>query len=99
MNKSIILSLLFTISFTACAKTASDNYFGEQQSSSKKEYESFRKNIANTFENQTPKEWGESVTGVKTKFDTNEKVIALTMDACGSAHGMGYDEKLINFSS
>ncbi len=97
MNKSIILFLLFTISFTACAKTASDNYFGEQQSSSKKEYESFRKNIANTFENQTPKEWGESVTGVKTKFDTNEKVIALTMDACGSPHGMGYDEKLINF--
>lgn len=97
MNKSIILSLLFTISFTACAKTASDSYFGEQQSSSKKEYESFRKKIANTFENQTPKEWGESVTGVKTKFDTNEKVIALTMDACGSPHGMGYDEKLINF--
>ena len=97
MNKPIILSLLFTISFTACAKTASDSYFGEQQSSSKKEYESFRKKIANTFENQTPKEWGESVTGVKTKFDTNEKVIALTMDACGSPHGMGYDEKLINF--
>ena len=97
MNKSIILSLLFTISFTAWAKTASDSYFGEQQSSSKKEYESFRKKIANTFENQTPKEWGESVTGVKTKFDTNEKVIALTMDACGSPHGMGYDEKLINF--
>ena len=97
MNKSIILSLLFTISFTACAKTASNSYFGEQQSSSKKEYESFRKKIANTFENQTPKEWGESVTGVKTKFDTNEKVIALTMDACGSPLGMGYDEKLINF--
>ena len=97
MNKSIILSLLFTISFTACAKTTSNSYFGEQQSSSKKEYESFRKKIANTFENQTPKEWGESVTGVKTKFDTNEKVIALTMDACGSPHGMGYDEKLINF--
>ena len=97
MNKSIILSLLFAISFTACAKTASNSYFGEQQSSSKKEYESFRKKIANTFENQTPKEWGESVTGVKTKFDTNEKVIALTMDACGSPHGMGYDEKLINF--
>ena len=97
MNKSIILSLLFTISFTACAKTASDNYFGEQQSSSKKEYESFRKNIAKTFENQTPKEWGENVSGVKTKLDTNEKVIALTMDACGSPLGMAYDEKLIDF--
>jgi peptidoglycan/xylan/chitin deacetylase (PgdA/CDA1 family) len=97
MNKSIIFSLLFTLSFTACAKTASDNYFGEQQSSSKKEYESFRKNIAKTFENQTPKEWGENVSGVKTKLDTNEKVIALTMDACGSPLGMAYDEKLINF--
>jgi peptidoglycan/xylan/chitin deacetylase (PgdA/CDA1 family) len=97
MNKSIIFSLLFTLSFTACAKTASDNYFGEQQSSSKKEYESFRKNIAKTFENQTPKEWGENVTGVKTKLDTNEKVISLTMDACGSPLGMAYDEKLIDF--
>ena len=74
MNKSIIFSLLFTLSFTACAKTASDNYFGEQQSSSKKEYESFRKNIAKAFENQTPKEWGENVSGVKTKLDTNEKI-------------------------
>jgi peptidoglycan/xylan/chitin deacetylase (PgdA/CDA1 family) len=97
MNKLFTFSLLFTLSFTACAKTASDNYFGEQQSSSKKEYEIFRKNIAKKFENQTPKEWKETVTGVKTKFDTNEKVIALTMDACGSPLGMGYDEKLINF--
>ena len=97
MKQSIIFSLLFTLSFTACAKTASDNYFGEQQSSSKKEYESFRKNIAKAFENQTPKQWGENVTGVKTKLDTNEKVVVLTMDACGSPLGMGYDEKLINF--
>ena len=97
MNKSIIFSLLFTLSFTACSKTASDNYFGEQQRRSKKEYESFRKNIAKAFENQTPKEWGENVTGVKTKLDTNEKVVVLTMDACGSPLGMGYDEKLINF--
>ena len=97
MNKSIIFSLLFTLSFTACAKTASDSYFGEQQSSSKKEYESFRKSIAKAFENQTPKEWGETVSGVKTKLDTNEKVVILTMDACGSPLGMGYDEELINF--
>ena len=97
MKQSIIFSLLFTLTFTACAKTASDNYFGEQQSSSKKEYESFTKNIAKAFENQTPKQWGENVTGVKTKLDINEKVIALTMDACGSPLGMGYDEELINF--
>lgn len=97
MKKSIIFSLLFALGFSACAKTASDNYFSEQPSSSKKEYEIFRKNIAVEFENQTPKQWGENVKGVKTKLFTNEKVIALTMDACGSHLGMGYDEKLINF--
>lgn len=97
MKKSIIFSLLFALGFSACAKTASDNYFSEQPSSSKKEYEIFRKNIAVEFENQTPKQWGENVKGVKTKLFTNKKVIALTMDACGSPLGMGYDEKLINF--
>ena len=97
MKKSIIFSLLFALGFSACAKTASDSYFSEQPSSSKKEYEIFRKNIAVEFENQTPKQWGENVKGVKTKLFTNEKVIALTMDACGSPLGMGYDEKLINF--
>ena len=97
MKKSVVFALLFTLTFSACAKTASDNYFGENQNSSKKEYESFRKNIVKKFENQTPKEWKETATGVKTKLDTNEKVIVLTMDACGSPLGMGYDEKLINF--
>ena len=95
MKKSIIFSLLFSLGFVACANTASDNYFKEN-SSSKKEYEIFKKNLAKDFENQTPKEWAETVTGVKTKLDTQEKVIALTMDACGSPLGMAYDEKLVN---
>lgn len=41
-------------------------------------------------------EWGEFVTGVKTRLDTNERVIALTFDACGGPYGSGYDEVLIN---
>lgn len=97
MKQSIIFSLLLTLGFTACANSASDSYFTEQPANSKKEYESFRKNIAKAFENQTPKQWGENVTGVKTHLNTNEKVIALTMDACGSPLGMAYDEKLVNF--
>lgn len=97
MKQSIIFSLLLTLGFTACANSASDSYFTEQPANSKKEYESFRKNIAKAFENQTPKQWGENVTGVKTNLDTQEKVIALTMDACGSPLGMAYDEKLVNF--
>ena len=97
MKQSIIFSLLLTLSFTACANTASDSYFTDQPANSKKEYESFRKNIAKAFENQTPRQWGENVTGVKTNLDTKEKVIALTMDACGSPLGMAYDERLVNF--
>jgi peptidoglycan/xylan/chitin deacetylase (PgdA/CDA1 family) len=97
MKQSIIFSLLLTLSFTACANSASDSYFTDQPTGSKKEYESFRKNIAKAFENQTPRQWGENVTGVKTNLDTQEKVIALTMDACGSPLGMAYDERLVNF--
>lgn len=46
---------------------------------------------------QYPKEWGENVTGVKTKLSTNDKVIALTLDACGGPTGNQYDAELIYF--
>jgi len=44
-----------------------------------------------------PKEWGEQVTGVKTFFETDQKEMALTFDACGGPYGSGYDETLISF--
>jgi len=43
-----------------------------------------------------PVQWGENATGVKTRIDTSEKVIALTLDACGSAND-GYDAALIGY--
>ncbi|OYD57782.1 polysaccharide deacetylase [Fictibacillus aquaticus] len=45
----------------------------------------------------TPQQWGENVTGVKTQLDTADKVIALTLDACGGVYGSGYDKDLIEF--
>lgn len=47
--------------------------------------------------NQTPKEWGENVTGVKTQFATHEKEIALTFDLCGGDTGNGFDQTLVDF--
>lgn len=62
-----------------------------------KNYEQLKKELNEKYKNQKPKEWGENVTGVKSKINTNDKLIAITMDACGSPHGMGFDKKLINF--
>lgn len=62
-----------------------------------KNYEQLKKELNKKYKNQKPKEWGENVTGVKSKINTNDKLIAITMDACGSPHGMGFDKELINF--
>ncbi|MDD2581247.1 MAG: polysaccharide deacetylase family protein [Desulfuromonadaceae bacterium] len=45
----------------------------------------------------TPVRWGENIPGVRTKLDTKDKVIALTLDACGSAKGKGVDLRLLEF--
>ncbi|KMJ58269.1 polysaccharide deacetylase [Bacillus sp. LL01] len=42
-------------------------------------------------------QFSEYVSGVKTRMDTEDKVIALTLDACGGENGSGYDEELITF--
>lgn len=43
-------------------------------------------------------QWGENVTGVTTRFQTDKKEIALTFDACGgSAKSSQVDEKLLEF--
>lgn len=47
--------------------------------------------------NREPMEWGEEVTGVKTRIKTEEKEIALTFDACNLPYDNSVDYKLINF--
>jgi peptidoglycan/xylan/chitin deacetylase (PgdA/CDA1 family) len=53
--------------------------------------------VAARFAGRTPRQWGETVTGVRTRLDTRERVIALTLDACGSAKGKGVDAGLMDF--
>lgn len=60
-------------------------------------YEELRKGVVDRFGTVRPREWGETATGVKTRLDTGEKVIALTLDACGSRTGMGFDARLLEF--
>ena len=49
------------------------------------------------FSGRVPREWGEVVTGVKTRLNTDRKVLALTFDACGGPKGSNYDETLIRY--
>jgi len=56
-----------------------------------------KEQIISTFTGRAPQEWGEGVRGIKTRLNTDQKVLALTFDACGSPKGSGYDAKLIDF--
>jgi len=56
-----------------------------------------KERIILAFTGRVPQEWGEMVKGVKTRLETDQRVIAFTFDACGGPKGSGYDAKLINF--
>jgi len=53
--------------------------------------------IISTFTGKIPQKWGEGVRGVKIRLNTDQKVLAMTFDACGGPRGSGYDAKLINY--
>jgi peptidoglycan/xylan/chitin deacetylase (PgdA/CDA1 family) len=53
--------------------------------------------LLTNLSHQTPLQWGERVSGVKTHLDTRQQVVVLTLDACGSPKGKGYDHRLIDF--
>jgi peptidoglycan/xylan/chitin deacetylase (PgdA/CDA1 family) len=56
-----------------------------------------KEQITSRFSGRVPHEWGEVVKGVTTRLNTDQKVLALTFDACGGPRGSGYDARLINY--
>ena len=60
-------------------------------------FENLKQRIVSMFVGKHPAHWGENVPGVRTRLDSKEKVIALTLDACGSARGKGVDLQLMEF--
>jgi peptidoglycan/xylan/chitin deacetylase (PgdA/CDA1 family) len=53
--------------------------------------------IKNKYKNMKPSKWGEKLKGIISRIDTQDKIIALTFDACGGPGGNKYDEKLISY--
>lgn len=87
MNRCLIALSACIILFTAQA-------FATPQGASP---ESLKQQVTARFAGAVPAMWGERVAGVRTRLDTDEKVIALTLDACGSAKGKGVDSRLVEF--
>ncbi len=54
-----------------------------------------RADVVARYAGVTPTAFGLDVPGVVNRLPTSERVVALTFDACGGAHGSGYDAALI----
>ncbi|MDR3579923.1 MAG: polysaccharide deacetylase family protein [Oryzomonas sp.] len=59
--------------------------------------DSLKQQLTARFSGRKPLQWGETVRGVRTRLDTGEKVVALTLDACGGTRGNGVDARLVDF--
>ena len=59
------------------------------------EYEKVKAAMVAKFQNALPGKFGSYVKGVAEVIVTDEKILALTFDACGGPHGNGYDEELL----
>jgi peptidoglycan/xylan/chitin deacetylase (PgdA/CDA1 family) len=60
-------------------------------------YADLKNAVISEYAGKKPLEWGERVSGVKTALATRERVIVLTLDACGGPSGKGIDARLIDF--
>jgi peptidoglycan/xylan/chitin deacetylase (PgdA/CDA1 family) len=54
-----------------------------------------RKILIRRYSGERPRAWGEDVPRVVLRLPTTDRVVALTLDACGGRAGNGYDAKLI----
>jgi peptidoglycan/xylan/chitin deacetylase (PgdA/CDA1 family) len=54
-----------------------------------------RKTLIRRYSGKRPSAWGEDVPRVVARLPTSDRVVALTLDACGGRSGSGYDAELI----
>ncbi|WP_312654194.1 polysaccharide deacetylase family protein [Proteiniclasticum sp.] len=60
-------------------------------------YENLVTYMEEKYDHRKVRTFGENIEGVYTHLEIEEKVIALTFDACGGNTGSGYDKELIDF--
>lgn len=71
------------------------SFFMPKFAGSFSEYDLLKSKIAKELGYSAPTIFSEKVSGVKTRIDTSQKLIALTFDACGGKAGKCYNKNLI----
>ena len=61
------------------------------------DYVKLKQEMSAKYKGQKPKISGAHIAGIKIKIKTKEKIMALTLDACGGPKGSKYDKELIDF--
>ncbi|HLZ16477.1 MAG TPA: polysaccharide deacetylase family protein, partial [Cyclobacteriaceae bacterium] len=60
-------------------------------------YDQLKSRTIEKLKRLKPGKFGSFIPGIKTRIETQEKIIALTFDACGGPKGSGYDTLLIEY--
>lgn len=100
MKKYFILSVCLLLFLAGCSPTVHSEPAKQKKSLNTVVQTSTKPTLQQEeakYKGQKPTEWGEQVTGVIHRLPTDQKVIALTFDACGGKHGSGYDKDIINY--
>jgi len=101
MNKYSLITMAFIAALFAAAPAYSRPRGKADPTNALKsmytpDYLTLKKRIMDQFKNPKPGRFGEFVKGAKRDLDTQQKVLALTFDACGGKHS-GYNAKLIEY--
>lgn len=97
MKSSKICKITAILLFLALLCLLETKTFSESDIKSSGSSSYTKNSLITRYSGKVPVQWNEDVTGVKRRIKGQEKVIALTFDACGSAHGMAFDKRLTDF--
>jgi peptidoglycan/xylan/chitin deacetylase (PgdA/CDA1 family) len=93
MNSSLLRTATLALLLPALPLCAADS----SPTTDLPDYRQQKAALVERYGAQQPKQWGETVSGVRTRIKGGEKLVALTLDACGSTKGMGFDSRLLDF--
>ena len=91
-----ILTIFFLV-LSLFYRQAYSQFFDAKAEIASSNYQRVKEAVILKYKDISPGKFGEFVKGVKEDVVTNQKVLALTLDACGGPNGNGFDKDLIDY--